>query len=85
VDPGRLATYFGLPFLRPFTLRYISHELIADVVTGVAIFLVVLVIASVISHVITRSVRESSLGPLDRSLAFSSASSAAPPSCPSPS
>ena len=63
-----LATYFGLPILRPFALQYISHELIADVVTGVAIFLVVLVVASVISHVITRSVRESALGPLDRSL-----------------
>jgi membrane protein required for colicin V production len=63
-----LATYFGLPLLRPFALRYISHELIADIATGVAIFLVVLVVASVISHVITRSVRESSLGPLDRSL-----------------
>jgi membrane protein required for colicin V production len=63
-----LATYFGLPYLRPFALKYISHELIADVATGIAIFLVVLVVASVISHVITRSVRESSLGALDRSL-----------------
>ena len=57
-----LATYFGLPYLRPFALKYISHELIADVATGIAIFLVVLVVASIISHVITRSVRESSLG-----------------------
>ena len=63
-----LATYFGLPHLRPFALKYISHELIADVATGIAIFLVVLVVASVISHLITRRVRESSLGPLDRSL-----------------
>jgi membrane protein required for colicin V production len=63
-----LATYFGLPYLRPFARQYISHELIADVATGIAIFLVVLVLASVISHVITRRVRESSLGPLDRSL-----------------
>ena len=63
-----LATYFGLPYLRPFARQYISHELFADVATGVAIFLVVLVLASVISHVITRRVRESSLGPLDRSL-----------------
>jgi membrane protein required for colicin V production len=63
-----LATYIGLPLLRPFGRQYIDHELIADVATGVAIFLVVLVVASVISHVITRSVRESSLGALDRSL-----------------
>ena len=63
-----LATWFGLPFLRPFARQYISHELIADVATGIGIFLVVLVVASVISHLITRSVRESALGPLDRSL-----------------
>ena len=63
-----LATYFGLPYLRPFARQYISHELIADVATGIGIFLVVLVVASVISHMITRTVRESSLGALDRSL-----------------
>lgn len=63
-----LATWFGLPLLRPFARQYISHELIADVATGIAIFLVVLVVASIISHMITRSVRDSSLGPLDRSL-----------------
>jgi len=63
-----LATYFGLPLLWSFARQYIDHELIADAATGVAIFLVVLVVASVISHVITRSVRESSLGALDRSL-----------------
>ena len=63
-----LATWFGLPYLRPFASQYISHELIADVAAGIGIFLVVLVVASVISHMITRSVRESSLGPLDRSL-----------------
>jgi membrane protein required for colicin V production len=63
-----IATYLGLPYLKPFARQYISHELIADVATGIAIFLVVLVAASVISHVITRKVRDSSLGPLDRSL-----------------
>jgi membrane protein required for colicin V production len=63
-----IATYVGLPYLKPVARQYISHELIADVATGIAIFLVVLVVASVIGHVITRKVRDSSLGPLDRSL-----------------
>jgi len=63
-----VAAYFGLPYLKPFARQYISHELIADVATGIAIFLVVLVVASVIGHAITRKVRDSSLGPLDRSL-----------------
>jgi membrane protein required for colicin V production len=66
-----LATWFGLPLLRPFAHQFAwaaGHELVADILLGIAIFLVVLVVASVISHAITRSVRESSLSPLDRSL-----------------
>jgi membrane protein required for colicin V production len=63
-----VATYFGLPVLRPFGRQYIDIELIADVATGVVIFVVVLVVASIISHFLTRSVRDSALGPLDRSL-----------------
>ena len=63
-----VATWFGLPLLRPFGRQYIEIELIADVATGVVIFVVVLVVASIISHFLTRGVRESALGPLDRSL-----------------
>jgi len=63
-----VATWFGLPVLRPFGRQYIEIELVADVATGVVIFVVVLVVASIISHFLTRGVRESALGPLDRSL-----------------
>lgn len=63
-----VATWFGLPLLRPFGRQYIEIELIADVATGVVIFVVVLVVASIVSHFLTRGVRESALGPLDRSL-----------------
>jgi membrane protein required for colicin V production len=63
-----VATWFGLPLLRPFGRQYIEIELVADVATGVVIFVVVLVVASIISHFLTRGVRESALGPLDRSL-----------------
>jgi membrane protein required for colicin V production len=63
-----VATWFGLPLLRSFGRKYIEIELIADVATGVVIFVVVLVVASIISHFLTRGVRESALGPLDRSL-----------------
>jgi membrane protein required for colicin V production len=63
-----VATWFGLPLLRPFGRQYIEIELIADVATGVVIFIVVLVVASIISHFLTKGVRESALGPLDRSL-----------------
>jgi membrane protein required for colicin V production len=69
-----VATWFGLPLLRPFGRQYIEMlfgidiELIADAITGVVIFVVVLVVATIISHFLTRGVRESALGPLDRSL-----------------
>ena len=69
-----LAAWFGwrvlLPYLvnLPYVGGFFGHDLIGPVATGLTIFLVVLVVASVISHLITRSVRESSLGALDRSL-----------------
>jgi membrane protein required for colicin V production len=69
-----LAAWFGwhllLPYLvhLPYVGGFFAHDLIGPVATALTIFLVVLVVASVISHMITRSVRESSLGPLDRSL-----------------
>jgi membrane protein required for colicin V production len=63
-----VATWFGLPVLRPFGRQYVEIELIADVVTGVVIFVAVLIVATIISHFLTRGVRESALGPLDRSL-----------------
>jgi membrane protein required for colicin V production len=63
-----VAAYFGLPLLRPFARQYIELEIVADVVTGLAIFLVVLVIGSIISHLLARGIRSSALGALDRSL-----------------
>jgi membrane protein required for colicin V production len=69
-----LAAWFGWPLLLPYLVHlpyvgpYLDHKLFGPVATSVAIFLIVLVVASVISHMITRSVRESSLGALDRSL-----------------
>ncbi len=70
-----LAAWFGWPLLVPYVgkLPYVgqylvAHEFVAIGLSAAAIFLVVLVVVSVISHMITRSVRESSLGALDRSL-----------------
>lgn len=63
-----VATYFGLPLLRPFAREYVELDIVADVVTGLAIFLTVLVICSIISHFLARGVRASALGALDRSL-----------------
>ncbi len=62
------ATWFGLPLLRPYARQYISIDLIADAAAATAIFITVLIIGAIISHVLTRHVRTSAFGALDRSL-----------------
>ncbi len=63
-----LATIYGLPYLRDFARAYITAPLVADVVTGVTIFVVTLIACAAISHIITRNVRGSGFGAIDRSL-----------------
>ncbi|WP_119459606.1 CvpA family protein [Rhodospirillaceae bacterium SYSU D60014] len=63
-----LATFYGLPLAKPFLREYISFTLLADTITGVSIFLVTLIICSAISHFLSRNVRGSAFGALDRSL-----------------
>jgi membrane protein required for colicin V production len=65
------ATVYIFPLARPFAQSYISVKLIADIVTGVSIFVVVLIVLSVLSHALSHRVRASALGPLDRSLGLS--------------
>lgn len=65
-----IVTVAGLPLALPYARELISVQIIADVVAGVAIFLVVLVALSILTHLLARRVRESSLGALDRSLGF---------------
>jgi membrane protein required for colicin V production len=64
------ATYYGFGPAAPILRQYIDIAGLADVLTGVAIFVVVLVTLSFISHAIGRRVRGSSVGALDRSLGF---------------
>lgn len=63
-----LVTLFFLPLLLPFARQIISIQIAADIAAGVALFLIVLIALSIITHWLARRVRESSLGPLDRSL-----------------
>ena len=64
------ATYYGFGPLAPILRQYTDIAGLADVLTGVAIFVVTLVALSFISHAIGRRVRGSSVGALDRSLGF---------------
>ena len=63
-----LVTLFFLPLLLPFAREIISIQIAADIAAGVALFLIVLIGLSIVTHWLARRVRESSLGPLDRSL-----------------
>lgn len=62
------ATLIGFPFAQPEVRKLIAIPLVADLATGVAIFLVVLVVLSLLTRMLASRVRGSGLGPLDRSL-----------------
>ena len=63
-----LATIYGFPYARPYATELITVPLIADMVAGVGIFLVTLIVLSVLTNFVARRIRQSALGPLDRSL-----------------
>jgi membrane protein required for colicin V production len=63
-----LATIYGFPYARPYAADLIAVPLIADMVAGVGIFLVSLILLSVLTNFIAHRIRQSALGPLDRSL-----------------
>lgn len=65
-----LATYFGYPILKPYVRSVISNELLADISTGVAIFVATLIVLSILSQAMGRLVQDSVLNMLDRSLGF---------------
>ncbi|WP_455373511.1 CvpA family protein [Limibacillus halophilus] len=64
------ATLYGYPLLTPYIMKVISSELVAQIVSGVVVFIGVLIIISLISHGLSKRVKESALGALDRSLGF---------------
>jgi membrane protein required for colicin V production len=64
------ATIYGYPLARPFVRQIIPVELVADIVTGVGLFIVTLVAFSLITRPISKVVKESALNMLDRSLGF---------------
>jgi membrane protein required for colicin V production len=63
-----IATVYFFPIFQPMVLQHISDQLIANIVTAVAIFLVALIIFTIINQIISGMVRASAIGALDRSL-----------------
>lgn len=65
-----LATAYLFEPARPFARGIIPSALLADIATGAAIFILTLVLISIVSHLIAERVRDSMIGPVDRSLGF---------------
>jgi len=63
-----LATIFGIIWSRPYIQQWIDNPFVADVLTGLIIFIAVLFILGSISRVLSTKVKGSLLGGLDRSL-----------------
>jgi membrane protein required for colicin V production len=63
-----LATIYGFPIAQPYARKYIEVALFADIAAGVAIFVVALIVLTILSHALSRNVRDSALGAVDRSL-----------------
>ena len=61
------ATIYGLEPARPLARQYIAEPLLADGITGVVIFVATLGLLSALSHALSRNVRDSALGAIDRS------------------
>lgn len=64
------ATIYGTPILKYFTRSFIDAPFIADVVTGILIFIGALVFLSILTKHVSNGVKESALGALDRALGF---------------
>jgi membrane protein required for colicin V production len=65
-----LATVYFFPTFQPLIAKHISDALIANIVTAAAIFIVALIICTIVNQIISRIVRASPIGALDRSLGF---------------
>lgn len=67
---GVLAVVYGVPQFSYLASQFIPNDLIADIATGVIIFLIVLVILSILTKMLSKSIQASALNNLDRSLGF---------------
>jgi membrane protein required for colicin V production len=63
-----LATIYLFPVARPLLRQYISYQLIADALTGAAIFVITLAVCATLSSFLSRNIRGGALGAVDRSL-----------------
>jgi len=64
------ATVYGFPYLKPFARQLTTIDIVADFGAGIVIFVVSLVLLSLITRRISKMVKNSAMGAVDRSLGF---------------
>lgn len=62
------ATLYGFSHALPYVKQVITVDLFAEITTGVLLFVSVLVILTIFTRMLSQRVKDSSLGPLDRTL-----------------
>ncbi|MEX2617571.1 MAG: CvpA family protein [Alphaproteobacteria bacterium] len=65
-----LVTLYGFAHVQPYVRQVISMPVVADIVTGVGLFLITLVILTLINHTVSGRVKDSVLGAIDHGLGF---------------
>jgi membrane protein required for colicin V production len=63
-----IGTLYGFSASQRFFGSYIQHPLLRDVVAGLVLFLIILVTLTLLSNALSKMVKSSSLGGVDRSL-----------------
>lgn len=63
--------YLTLSVFSGFTKQYITNPMMADIITGVVLFILYLIVFSIVSSFIAATVHSSALGGVDRALGFS--------------
>jgi membrane protein required for colicin V production len=64
------ATAQAFPYVSPLARQWVTNRAIADIAAGLAVFVASLIVLSIVRHAIGRTVRNSALSALDRSLGF---------------
>ncbi len=64
------AAIYGLQYLEPFVLEFISEPLFVTAIASSSIFITTVVLLSLIGHLIAGRIKDSTLSALDRSLGF---------------
>ncbi|MBT5108534.1 MAG: CvpA family protein [Rhodospirillaceae bacterium] len=65
-----LAAYFGFRYVSPYARDFISSGAVADITTGVGLFLGALVLLTFVNHALSKRVKDSALSAVDRILGF---------------